>query len=343
MSKSFRNVLDPLELVDRYGADAVRLALVQAAAPGHDIPLDEQWVDAARRFGNKLWNALRFAVAHVGITGVPVEGGYPSDPGPEDAWILQRLGEVAAEFDDLMEGHRLSDAYGLLYNFAWSEVFDWYVELAKTPLKDDDRSEPTAATLGVVLRDLLKLFHPLIPFVTEELWSHLGADGLLITAPWPEPATFEGPASMETFQALVTEIRRFRSDHDISQRTPIEATIHDPTGVVEPWWEQQLQSLVSVAIESGAPPDGPGTSRIAAGSVEMFIPTEGLIDVAAERARLEKARSETDEQLDRARRKLANPDFIERAPENVVAKERGKVEEFEARLAKLEGQLAELG
>ncbi|MCB1245688.1 MAG: valine--tRNA ligase, partial [Acidimicrobiia bacterium] len=188
MSKSTGNALDPLELADQYGADSVRLALIQAAAPGHDIPLNTDWIDAARRFGNKLWNAMRFAVEFMDVHDVPATGGYPTDPQDEDAWILSRLHEVTQEFDELLDAYRLSDAYGLLYAFAWSEVFDWYLEMSKSLADDEDRAPAMRATLGVVLRDLLKLLHPAIPFVTEELWSHLG-DGsdLLITAPWPDP------------------------------------------------------------------------------------------------------------------------------------------------------------
>ncbi|RPI26135.1 MAG: valine--tRNA ligase, partial [Actinobacteria bacterium] len=254
MSKSFGNVMDPLELVDEYGADSVRLALLQAAAPGHDIPLDEQWVAAARRFGNKLWNAVRFAVEHTGIGDVPAAGGYPSEPGPEDAWILHRLGRVAAEFDALVDEYRIADAYGLLYNFAWSEVFDWYLELAKAPLRREGGAGATRQTLGVVLRDLLKLFHPAIPFITEELWSHLGSGELLITASWPEVPAVEGPPSMATFQELATEVRRFRSEHQLSPRTEIALSLSDPDDVAEPWWEEQLLALTRARATRGGRP-----------------------------------------------------------------------------------------
>ena len=194
MSKSAGNAIDPLDLVAHYGADSLRLALLNAAAPGHDIPFDEEWVDAARRFGNKLWNASRFVIEHAGAANVPVTGGYPDEPGPEDAWVLSRLAAVTAEYDRLSDEYRYSDAVGLLYNFAWSEVFDWYLEMAKTALRDDARAETTRKTLGVVLRDLIKLFHPIIPFVTEELWKELGDGSLLITAVGPSRPPSRGPA-----------------------------------------------------------------------------------------------------------------------------------------------------
>ncbi|VAW03493.1 Valyl-tRNA synthetase, partial [hydrothermal vent metagenome] len=162
MSKSSGNVIDPLDLVEKYGADAVRLSLLQAAAPGHDIPLDEAWVEAARRFGNKLWNGVRFVTLQLDGAAVPATGGYPEAPVGIDAWILDRLHQVVREYDDLLDRYRFSDAVGLVYNFVWSEVFDWYLELSKATLRDPGRAAATKQTLGVVIRDVLKMFHPII-------------------------------------------------------------------------------------------------------------------------------------------------------------------------------------
>ena len=344
MSKSLGNALDPLELVDRYGADAVRLALLQSAAPGHDVPMKEEWIDAARRFGNKVWNAVRFAVEHVGVSDVPAAGGYPEDPGPEDAWILSRLGDVGVEFDRLFDEYRFSDAYGLLYNFAWSEVFDWYIEMAKTPLKAGSGADVTRQTLGVVLRDLLKYFHPAIPHITEELWSQLGGVGLLAIARWPDPPAVHGPMTMATFQDLVGGIRRFRSQYQISPRRPLDAIIVDPSGRQPDWWIGQMDALVGAHATYGEAPDAPsGYRHLISGPVEVFIPIADLIDVPAERARLAKAMAEANELLSKSRRKLANESFRERAPEDVVRKEESKVAELEATLAKLQAQQAELG
>jgi valyl-tRNA synthetase len=343
MSKSFGNVIDPLELVDKYGADAVRLSLLRAAAPGNDIPFDEQWVDGTRRFGNKLWNAVRFAVEHVGVAGVSAEGGYPDEPGPEDAWILQRLAAVTAEYDALADQYRLSDALALAYNFAWSEVFDWYLEMAKTPLKDPDRAAVTKTTLGVVLRDLLKLFHPAIPFLTEELWGELGDGSLLITASWPSPPAVQGPDGVDDLQELVSALRRFQSEHQLA-RGSFGISLDDPKGVVADWWATQLTVLSGVDVLSSTPPeDLSGHTRVPAARVAGYVPLEGLIDVDAERPRLEKAIADVQQLLAASEAKLANPSFRERAPAEVVAREEGKRAEFAGKLAKLETQLAELG
>jgi valyl-tRNA synthetase len=344
MSKSAGNVLDPLELVDKYGADPVRLALLQSAAPGHDIPLDEQWIDATRRFGNKVWNALRFAVDHMEVTGVPVEGGYPEDPGPEDAWILHRLAAVTAEYDRLLDGYRFADAMALIYSFAWSEVFDWYLEMSKTPLQDEARVAVTKQTLGVVLRDLLKLFSPAIPYVTEELWSELGDGSLLMTSSWPQPVEMEAPLGVDTLQELVVAIRRFRADHQLSARDELTVLVRGGDELGEEWWAEQMLSLAGANVEIGEGPDDPaGHTRLAVGGVEAFIPLAGVVDVEAERPRLEKSIAAAEAERDRSAAKLANHQFRQRAPAEVVAKEEAKLAEHQATIDKLQTHLAELG
>jgi len=344
MSKSSGNALDPLELVEAYGADSVRLTLLQSAAPGSDVPVNEEWIDASRRFGNKLWNALRFAVEHMGITGVPVDGGYPQAPGPEDAWVLSRLSTASGEISRLLDEYRFSDAVGLLYNFAWSEVFDWYLEMAKTPLQEPARAETTRATLGVVLRDLLKLFHPIIPFVTEELWSELGDGSLLITSSWPEPPQVDAPAGIDELQEIVVAVRRFKAEHQLSPRKEIPVIIDDPIGVCDDWWTTQLTVLAGAVVSStGAPTDVAGHTRMTTGRLQVFVPLSGLVDVDAERPRLEKAIADVEGNLAKSRAKLDNPSFRDRAPAEVVAKEEQKAAEHEASLAKLRTQLEELG
>ncbi len=344
MSKSTGNALDPLDLIDEYGADSVRLALIQAAAPGHDVPLDTDWIDASRRFGNKLWNATRFAVEFMDVTTVPIDGGYPEDPGPEDAWILSRLREVAGEMDALLDDYRLSDAYAMLYAFAWSEVFDWYLEMAKTIAKDDERAPAMRQTLGVVLRDVLKLFHPAIPFVTEELWSNLASErDLLITAPWPRIPSFDASDLMGPLQQIVADARRFRTQHQIPRTTeiPVVLVAADP---LPGWWLDQLSALGDCQPRLGERPDPiAGHTRMSAPGVEGFIPLEGLIDVDAERPRLEKAIAATVASIERGRGKLDNPNFKDRAPAEVVAQEAERLANLEDELHKQQQQLEELG
>ncbi len=344
MSKSTGNALDPLDLIDEYGADSVRLALIQAAAPGHDIPLNTDWIDASRRFGNKLWNAMRFAVEFMEVSDVPPSGGYPEAPVAEDAWILSRLHEVTTEFDSLLDAYRLSDAYGLLYNFAWSEVFDWYLEMAK-PLSDDpERAPAMRQTLGVVLRDILKLFHPAIPFVTEELWSHLG-DGqeLLITSAWPEPPACACPPEIGSLTEIVSGVRQFRSQHQIARLAEVPVLVVADADLPE-WWYRQVASLGNCApVASSRPDPVTGHTRLSADGVEAFIPLTGLVDLDAERPRLEKAIAELESSVARSEAKLANENFTALAPEDVVATERERLDEYRNELAKQRRQLEELG
>ncbi|MDF1595165.1 MAG: valine--tRNA ligase [Acidimicrobiia bacterium] len=343
MSKSIGNAIDPLDVIEEHGADPLRLALIQSAAPGHDVPFDMEWVVGARKFGNKLWNAQRFAGLHIERGSVPADGGYPDDPGPADRWILARLGEVQRRFDELADEYRFSDAFGLLYNFAWSEVFDWYIEMSKAPLRDEERAATTRQTLGTVLRDVLKLFHPAIPFLTEELWSELVADGLLAGSKWPEPPEIEAPANLETFQELITGIRRFRAEHGLAPRAGLALKLLDPEGVVEDWWIEQIEALAGATHEPITQKPTAGHTRVVAGSVQAFIPLEGNVDLDAERNRLAKAIEATSADLAKAETKLSNPAFRDRAPTEVVTKEEEKASEFRGRLDKLRTQLAELG
>jgi valyl-tRNA synthetase len=342
MSKSLDNAIDPLDVVERHGADALRLALIQAAAPGHDVPFQEEWVDAARRFGNKLWNAVRFALGHLGVGTVPADGGYPDDPGPEARWILARLHNATSRIDAMLDEYRFSDAYATAYNFAWSEAFDWYIELAKAALRDADASV-ARTTLGVVLRDILKIIHPVMPFVTEELWSHLVGDGFLAAAPWPRPPVIDEPPHFEVFQDLVVGVRRFRAEHGLSPRHPLEVSIVDAEGIAADWWRRQFEALASVSPKVVGEAPGENHAPIGAGSVQAFISLLGVVDPDAERERLEKEISEARSALDRSKAKLANAEFVSKAPAAVVDKERARVDELESALAELDLRRAALG
>jgi valyl-tRNA synthetase len=341
MSKSRGNTIDPLDVVDEHGADPLRLALIQAANPGQDVPLDIEWVVGARKFGNKLWNAARFVLRSVDPGTVPAEGGYPVDPGPVDVWVLSRLGQVAERFDVLADQYRFSDAFGLLYNFAWSEVFDWYLEMAK-PLLAAGPGGSTRQTLGVVMRDLLKLFHPAIPYVTEELWSHLVGDGFLAGSTWPEVPRFEGPAVMADVQEMIAGVRRFRADQGLSPRRGLAlALLHSGDGL-EAWALEMIGTLASATVEVVPTEPTTGHTRVVAGGLQGFIPLDGLIDLDAERARLDKGIGQAESDLSRSETKLSNPQFVDRAPAEVVDRERERRREISELLDTLRAQRAAL-
>ncbi|MBK5266469.1 MAG: valine--tRNA ligase [Acidimicrobiia bacterium] len=341
MSKSVGNAIDPMDVIAEHGADALRLALLQAASPGQDVPLDEEWVRAARKFGNKLWNATAFALMNLDEK-VPSDG-YPTPTHPVNRWVLARLADVVGRYDELCDEYRLADALSLLYSFTWSEVFDWYLEMSKPLFKDATLRAETQATLGAVVRDILKLFHPAIPYLTEELWSELVDDGLLAGADWPIVPYVATPLHVEVLMELVSAVRRFRSGHQISLKQPIDLLVLDPDGVVDEWWASQFLSLVNVALHPISEPQGAGHTRLLAGSVQGFIALVGLIDVGAEVARIRKTMGAAEAELINASKKLSNQGFLAKAPDDVVAKEQAKADEARAMIEKLTTQLEELG
>ena len=332
MSKSLGNTIDPLEVADEYGADPLRLALVQAANPGQDVPLDMEWVDGTRRFGNKLWNAARYVLRHCPAAGVPPNGGYPADPSPADRWVLSGLAEVTERFDQLSDEYRFSDAYGLLYNFAWAEVFDWYLEMSKVALARSDHAEAAAQTLGVVMRDLLKLFHPAIPFLTEELWANLVGEGLLAGADWPQIPSYQPVAVMDDLKALVSGVRQFRAAQCLSRRRKIPLTV---AGDPPRWVTALVEGMAHVEIHHQAEAPQKGHVRLPAGDWEGFIPLAGLVDIEAERERISRQINRIQQVVTRSQSKLSNPNFVKRAPAQVVEKERRKLAEASERLESL--------
>ena len=342
MSKSAGNALDPIELAERYGADAVRLALVQSAAPGHDIPLNEDWIDAGRRFGNKLWNAVRFAVDHAEVRRVPATGGHPGSPGPEDRWILGRLGEVTATYDRQLDRYRFSEAVATLHNFAWSEVFDWYLEMAKALLAGEGR-EATRATLGVVLRDILALLHPVMPYLTEELWSELGDGSLLGNGAVAGPVGGRGGGR---------DRRPARSGHRVAE-VPCRPRSRGqgPRGDALRTARGRRSMVAGPARLAGKGhrhrPGRPGGSGH--GTRARCRSRLGA-DPPCRRGRPGGGATQAGEGDRRARgpagrlgAHLGNPSFRERAPAAVVAKEEAKRDEFVATLTGLRRRLAELG
>ncbi|MFI0374158.1 valine--tRNA ligase [Actinomadura sp. 1N219] len=337
MSKSFGNVIDPLEWIDAYGADATRFTLLRGANPGGDVPVAEQWAQGSRNFCNKLWNATRFAL----INGAHVRGEMPAEVSTVDAWVLSRLQTVIAEVDAHLESYDFAKACETLYHFAWDEVCDWYVELAKVQLADD-RAEATRRVLGEVLDKLLRLLHPVIPFVTEELWTSLTGGETIVTAPWPsaEPgrADRDAEALIESLQRLVTEVRRFRADQGLKPGQKVAAAL-EWDGSPLAAHEEGVRALLRLT----EPGDGfAATASLPVEDVTVRLDTAGAIDVAAERKRLEKDLAAARKEVEQVGRKLGNEAFMAKAPEAVVAKNRDRLAQAEADIRRLESQLTAL-
>src|SRR6478609_5744278 len=228
MSKSFGNTVNPIDWMDTYGSDAVRFTLAKGANPGTDVPIGEDWVQASRNFANKIWNATRFAL----MNGATVDGPLPdaSQMSAADRWILSRLNSVVAEVDALYEDYQFAKLSDALFHFAWDEVFDWYVELSKTTfMAGGEPAKVSGRVLGEVLDVTLKLLHPIVPFVTETLWTTLTGGESVVIADWPKDSGFRDKAAeqeIETLQSVITEVRRFRADQGLQpgQRVPARLT-----------------------------------------------------------------------------------------------------------------------
>jgi valyl-tRNA synthetase len=343
MSKSFGNVVDPLDWIDRFGADATRFTLARGANPGSDVPVSEEWTQGSRNFCNKLWNATRFAM----MNGATVEGDLPpaAELNAVDRWVLSRLQHVIADVDEQFATYEFAKICDTLYHFAWDDVCDWYVELSK-PVMAAGGAEAarTRRVLGHVLDQLLRLLHPVIPFVTEELWTVLTGAETVVTAAWPAAAAdrIDDTAEEElaALQKVVTEVRRFRSDQGLRPGQRVHAALTGLGNVGIDVHETLIRSLVRLDAPG---PDFAATATLAVtGGITVDLDTRGTIDVAAERARLEKDRAAAEKELAQTRAKLGNEAFVSKAPEAVVAKIKDRLATAEGDLTRIAAALAAL-
>jgi len=357
MSKSAGNVVDPLDWMDRYGSDALRFALARGANPGSDVPMAEEWVEGARNFTNKLWNATRFAL----LSGATTQGDLPPKDqlSYADRWVLSRLQQVVAAVDRAYDGDPTDpDAQGyefgeigrLLYSFAWNEVCDWYIELAKLPIAQGGAAaDATRRVLGEVFDVLLRLLHPLVPFVTEQLWTTLTARVSVVVAPWPVPddAWHDEMAEREVaaLRDVVTEIRRFRSEQQIKPGVRLPAVLVAEDAAVAELMRAHADHVATLARlddvrVSDEVPDGWQVVVVAGARVGLDL--SGTVDVEAERSRLAKALDAARAEETQVAGKLANPAFAERAPAAVVDKTRARLADARAEIERLSALLAAL-
>jgi valyl-tRNA synthetase len=358
MSKSSGNTVDPLDWIDRFGADATRFVLARGASPGGDVAISEEWVAGARNFCNKLWNAARFAL----INGANSGGGEFSPAerealGTADRWILSRLAAVTAEADALFEEFEFAKACDALYHFAWDEFCDWYLELAKATLngRDEASAAATRRVLGHVLDQLLRLIHPLMPFVTEELWTALTGGESVMVAPWPRgdarAADPKAEAVIGSLMRLITEVRRFRADQGLRPGQPVPAVLAGIEATDLAGHERSIRGLLRLTEPvggggaGGAGGAGGGftpNASVHAEGITVRLDTSAGIDVDAQRRRLAKDLSAAMADAEATERKLANPSFVDRAPADVVAKSRERLTAARAQVASLEERLAAL-
>ncbi|PFG28209.1 valyl-tRNA ligase [Corynebacterium renale] len=348
MSKSLGNGINPMDWVERYGADALRFTLARGANPGVDLPVGEDHAQSSRNFATKLFNAARFAL----MNGAQV-GELPAreDLTDADRWILDRVEEVRAKVDGYLDEYHFSRANEELYSFTWGEFCDWYLEIAKTQIPRDgmdERGRNTQIVLGRVLDVVLRLLHPAMPFVTEVLWTALTGKESVTIAPWPTQEDTNGGAAADERAArriadvekLVTELRRFRSDQGVKPSQKVPARIDFAAADLEAQ-ENVIRSLARAEVpaedfEASASLE----IRLSQATIEVALDTSGTVDKQAERKRLEKDLAAAQKELDNAANKLGNPNFVGKAPEHVVndIKNRQQVaqEEFERLTARLE-------
>jgi valyl-tRNA synthetase len=352
MSKSLGNVIDPMDLVDEFGADAVRFTLTSMAAMGRDLKLSKDRIAGYRNFTTKLWNATRFAEMN-GVFGpdVPVPGALPPEATQTaNRWIVGETARALTEVDAALAAYRFNDAANTLYAFVWGKVCDWYVEFAK-PLLDGAHGTETRATMRWVIDQCLILLHPFMPYVTEELWGLIGnRDRMLVLAPWPEYGTDladpDADREMGWVIGLIESIRSARSQLrvPVGLRLPILVLDQDATAVAAYARNAALiERLARVEALETAERLPRGALTVTVEGATYALPLEGVIDIAAETARLEKARAKLEKEMGALDGRLSNPRFLEKAAPEIVEEAREQLSEKRdeaARLAEALGRLA---
>ena len=353
MSKTRGNVIDPLVMIDAYGADALRFTLTALAVQGRDIRLSEERIAGYRHFMNKLWNATRFCLQNLaGYDPMRVD---PAHLQPElaDRWICSRLQRVITEVRQALANYAFNEAAHLLYHFVWHELCDWYIELAKQRLRGNGIPRLTAQhTLATVLDQTLRLLHPLIPFITEELWQHLPqASESLVIASYPTAdarcidATAE--SQMQLLMDVVSAIRTMRGEVRLAPSQRVEARLRVEDATQQALLQQHAAYLTTLAtlqtlhIDAAMQRPEAAATAVVAG-INIYVPLAGLIDFAQEKQRLEKDLQKLRQELQQTERKLGNAQFLERAPTDIVAKERTAQAERQDKLQRLQAAMERL-
>ena len=343
-----------------YGTDALRFTFAALASTGRDIRFDLNRIEGYRNFCNKIWNAARFVLMNVEGREIATGPAALASPGLADRWILSRFGKTIEALDTHLAAYRFDLAARALYEFAWNEYCDWYLELTK-PILQDPATPPaeqaiTRRTLVTVLEGLLRALHPFMPFITEEIWQRVaplaGACGdSIMTQSWPDPAAFPVDEAAESELAWIRNfilgVRQIRGEMDISPGKRIPVLLQDATDEDRRLLSIHERYLTELARLSGfevlaAGSQPPPSATALVGSLKLLVPIAGLIDVAAERARLSKSRAKVAADLARVEQKLATESFTSHAPEAVVAKEREREQVLKRDLAKLDAQLEQL-
>ncbi len=327
MSKSLKNTIDPLELSEKHGADALRFSLIEKAAPGQDVPFDEEWTIAAKKFGNKLWNAAKFV--HLYSPEEKRTDEIKEITCPENVWITSRFDEVLAEFNELFEKYKISDAYKLIYNFVWSDLFDWYFEFSKNLIEDEKTKDETMFVLRTIFLKSIKILNPAMPHITEEIWSTF-EDDLLINNTWPEVEGKElNPEAndVENLKEVISQIRNFKATYQLKNKEILKLNSSKNVG---PWFTKQLENIGNVELNLNSPEDKDKKQVVfQSGNYEFYLLAEDYIDIDVEIKKLDKKIEDLSKTLAVSRSRLENEKFIKNAKEELIEKEKQNVIEVE--------------
>ncbi|GGG74339.1 valine--tRNA ligase [Paenibacillus radicis (ex Gao et al. 2016)] len=353
MSKSLGNGVDPLEVIEKYGADAMRFMISTGSTPGQDLRFRWEKVEQARNFANKIWNASRFALMN--LEGFKAEDiNINVELGTADRWILHRLNETVREVTRLIDGYDFGETGRLLYNFIWDDLCDWYIEFAKLNLygSDEAKKRATQSVLAYVLDRTQRLIHPFMPFISEEIWQHLPHEGESITvAPWPVyEAALEAPDAvkeMELLMDLIRSVRNVRAEVNVPMSKKIELLIKPSDAAAEALLQRNEEFIVRFCgtskLEIGlslAAPDKAMTAIVT--GAELYLPLAGLLDISQEIARLEKELATLNNEVERIEKKLGNEGFVAKAPAKVIEEERAKMADYADKRSKVVARIAEL-
>ena len=336
MSKSRGNVIDPIEFMDKYGADALRFTLARGANPGTDQALAEDWIGGSRNFATKLWNATRFAM----MNGATVEGELPplESLNAIDKWILSRWSQTCSQVTELLENYEFARACETLYHFAWDDLCDWYLELSKETFASGDAAH-SQRVLGYVLDQLFRVMHPVMPFITEQLWTALTGQESLVTAKWPKADSShvdkEAEVLVAQLQEIITEVRRFRNDQGIKTSLKIPGRFIAPAHIAK--YASAMAFVVRMELGEIT-----ASAKCEAAGVVVEFDLTGSIDVVAERQRLEKDLATASKDKQTAEVKLNNQGFMAKAPENVVVEIRERLKKTTSDIARITAALAGL-
>ena len=338
MSKSLGNTMDPLELSEKHGADALRFSLIEKANPGQDVPFDEEWTVSAKKFGNKIWNAAKFVHLYTDES-IPSEIRTVSLI--ENKWIISRFNETLEEFNELFEKYKISDAYKLLYNFLWSELFDWYFEFSKNLFNDKDKKIETQTVLKSIFLESLKLLNPAMPHITEEIWSSFN-ENYIIDNSWPTKYQQESVDifEIENLREIITKIRNFKSTYNLKNSLSIDLY---PASSYPDWFINQLEKTANVIISTVENNVKEGVVlSFQSNEFEFSILANKYIDVENEIKRLNKKREELSKSLEISNQRLNNDKFVENAKQELIDQEKQNVQNLNSQIESINSTLKSL-